>query len=104
MGMTKNPPDSGTVRDAASGEASASALRRLMGVVMLGALMMQLDLTMTSIATKTLVREFHSTLSTMQWVTTGYGLAMAATIPLAGCGLPPLVTRSARPLTPRFSQ
>src|SRR5580698_11381169 len=84
MGMTKNPPDSGTVRDAASGEASASALRRLMGVVMLGALMMQLDLTMTSIATKTLVREFHSTLSTMQWVTTGYGLAMAATIPLAG--------------------
>jgi EmrB/QacA subfamily drug resistance transporter len=52
--------------------------------VMLGALMMQLDLTMTSIATRTLVREFHSTLNTMQWVTTGYGLAMAATIPLAG--------------------
>jgi EmrB/QacA subfamily drug resistance transporter len=62
----------------------SGALRRLIGVVMLGALMMQLDLTMTSIATKTLVREFHTTLSTMQWVMTGYGLAMAATIPLAG--------------------
>ena len=84
MAITENPPDSGPVRDAAGGEASSGALRRLMGVVMLGALMMQLDLTMTSIATKTLVREFHSTLSTIQWVTTGYGLAMAATIPLAG--------------------
>jgi EmrB/QacA subfamily drug resistance transporter len=84
MATTTNLSDSGAVRDAASGEASAGALRRLMGVVMLGALMMQLDLTMTSIATKTLVREFHSTLSTIQWVTTGYGLAMAATIPLAG--------------------
>jgi EmrB/QacA subfamily drug resistance transporter len=87
MAMTKNPSDSGAVHDGAGAELSSSALRRLIGVVMLGALMMQLDLTMTSIATKTLVREFHSTLSTMQWVTTGYGLAMAATIPLAGWSL-----------------
>ena len=84
MAMTKNPPDSGITPGT---EMPASALRRLIGVVMLGALMMQLDLTMTSIATKTLVREFHTTLSTMQWVTTGYGLAMAATIPLAGWAL-----------------
>jgi EmrB/QacA subfamily drug resistance transporter len=80
MATTTNPAVSDT-------EAPTGSLRRLIGVVMLGALMMQLDLTMTSIATKTLVRDFHSTLSTIQWVTTGYGLAMAATIPLAGWAL-----------------
>jgi EmrB/QacA subfamily drug resistance transporter len=54
---------------------------------MLGALMMQLDLTMTNIAIPTLVSEFHSPLSTIQWVGTGYLLAMAMTIPLAGWAL-----------------
>lgn len=63
-----------------------SSLRRLMGVVMLGALMMQLDLTMTNIATRTLLREFHSALTTIQWVGTGYLLAMAATIPAGRVG------------------
>jgi EmrB/QacA subfamily drug resistance transporter len=64
-----------------------AALPKIIAVVMLGALMMQLDMTMTTIATRTLVRDFHSTLSTIQWVTTGYMLAMAGTIPLAGWAL-----------------
>src|SRR6266702_4389767 len=38
------------------------ALLQIIAVVMLGALMMQLDLTMTNIATRTLVRDFHSPL------------------------------------------
>src|SRR5215469_3125449 len=63
------------------------SLIKIISVVMLGALMMKLDMTMTTIATRTLVRDFHSTLSTIQWVTTGYMLAMAATIPLAGWAL-----------------
>jgi EmrB/QacA subfamily drug resistance transporter len=63
------------------------SLAKIISVVMLGALMMQLDMTMTTIATRTLVRDFHSTLATIQWVTTGYMLAMAATIPLAGWAL-----------------
>jgi EmrB/QacA subfamily drug resistance transporter len=87
MTTTTNPPGSNAATGVATAEMPSGPLRRLIGVVMLGALMMQLDLTMTSIATKTLVREFHSTLGTMQWVTTGYGLAMAATIPLAGWAL-----------------
>jgi EmrB/QacA subfamily drug resistance transporter len=62
-------------------------LLKLAGVIMLGALMMQLDITMTTIATNTLLREFHTTLSTIQWVGTGYLLAMATTIPLAGWAL-----------------
>jgi EmrB/QacA subfamily drug resistance transporter len=63
------------------------SLLKIIAVVMLGALMMQLDMTMTTIATRTLVRDFHSPLTTIQWVTTGYLLAMASTIPLAGWAL-----------------
>src|SRR5215467_14911082 len=71
------------------------SLVQIIAVVMLGALMMQLDMTMTTIATRTLVRDFHSTLSTIQWVTTGYMLAMAATIPLAGWALERFGARAA---------
>ncbi|MFC4911328.1 DHA2 family efflux MFS transporter permease subunit [Actinomadura gamaensis] len=63
------------------------ALLRLAGVIMLASLMMQLDMTMTGIATKTLLRRFDTTLSTVQWVTTGYMLAMAVVIPVAGWGM-----------------
>ena len=66
------------------GERLPQSLRRLIVVVVLGALMMQLDMTMTNIATKTLLVDFRSTLTTIQWVGTGYLLAMATTIPLAG--------------------
>ncbi|MBO3747846.1 DHA2 family efflux MFS transporter permease subunit [Streptosporangiaceae bacterium NEAU-GS5] len=59
-------------------------LMKLAGVVMLGALMMQLDGTMTTIALNTLLGEFHAPLTTIQWVTTGYLLAMALVIPLTG--------------------
>src|ERR1700722_10634181 len=60
------------------------SLVKIIAVVMLGALMMQLDMTMTTIATRALVRDFSSALTTIQWVTTGYLLAIAATIPLSG--------------------
>ena len=62
-------------------------LLKIAGVIMLGALMMQLDITMTSIATNTFLHDFHTTLSTIQWVGTGYLLAMATVIPLAGWAL-----------------
>src|SRR5215468_10039762 len=64
-------------------ERMSPALLKLAGVVVLGALVMQLDATMTTIATSTLLDEFRVPLSTLQWVGTGYLLAMAAVIPLA---------------------
>jgi EmrB/QacA subfamily drug resistance transporter len=72
-----------------------SSLVPIIAVVMLGALMMQLDMTMTNIATRTLVRDFQSPLTTIQWVSTGYLLAMAATIPLAGWALDRFGARTA---------
>jgi len=73
--------------DSSTAARAAPSLLKIIAVVMLGALMMQLDMTMTTIATKTLVGDFHSTLAAIQWVTTGYLLAMASTIPLAGWAL-----------------
>lgn len=67
-----------------TGRLLSPSLVKVITVVMLGGLMMQLDMTMTTIATKTLVAGFGSSLNTIQWVTTGYLLAMASTIPLAG--------------------
>ncbi|MFJ4653726.1 MDR family MFS transporter [Nocardia sp. NPDC088792] len=59
-------------------------LLQLALVVLLGAVMMQLDATMTNIATNTLLRQFDTTLNTIQWVGTGYLLATAMVIPLSG--------------------
>jgi EmrB/QacA subfamily drug resistance transporter len=53
-------------------------------VVVLGAIMSILDTTIVNIAIDHLSVEFHTTLSTIQWVTTGYMLALATVIPLTG--------------------
>ncbi|MFI7587524.1 DHA2 family efflux MFS transporter permease subunit [Spongisporangium articulatum] len=53
------------------------------GVVVLGAIMSILDVTVVNVAIKTLSQEFSSPLSTIQWVATGYTLALATVIPLS---------------------
>jgi EmrB/QacA subfamily drug resistance transporter len=59
-------------------------LRRLAVVVVLGAIMTVLDTTIVTVAINTLGRDFHTSLSTIQWVLTAYTLALAMTIPLTG--------------------
>src|SRR5919202_90140 len=56
------------------------------GVVVLGAVMSILDTTVVNVAINTLSRDFHTSLSTIQWITTGYTLALATVIPLTGWG------------------
>src|ERR1700754_91772 len=60
------------------------ALLRLASVVVLGTIMSILDTTIVNVAIDTLGRELHSSLSTIQWVATGYLLALATVIPLSG--------------------
>jgi EmrB/QacA subfamily drug resistance transporter len=60
------------------------ALVRLSLVVILGAIMSILDTTIVNVAIDTLAHEFHSPLSTIQWVSTGYLLALSIVIPLSG--------------------
>ena len=54
------------------------------GVVVLGAIMSILDATIVNVAIPTLGRDFHTSVSTIQWVLTGYLLAFASVIPLTG--------------------
>ena len=53
-------------------------------MVVLGTIMSILDTTIVAVALPTLARDFHAPLSTIQWVTTGYLLALAMVIPLTG--------------------
>jgi EmrB/QacA subfamily drug resistance transporter len=53
-------------------------------VVVLGAIMSILDTTVVNVAINTLARDFHAPLHTIQWVATGYTLALATVIPLTG--------------------
>jgi EmrB/QacA subfamily drug resistance transporter len=60
------------------------ALMMVAWVVVLGAIMSILDVTVVNVAINTLARDFHTTLPTIQWVSTGYTLALATVIPLTG--------------------
>jgi EmrB/QacA subfamily drug resistance transporter len=54
------------------------------GVVMLGAIMSILDTTVVNVAIDHLAVAFHASLTTIQWVVTGYTLALATVIPVSG--------------------
>ncbi|HWD73690.1 MAG TPA: DHA2 family efflux MFS transporter permease subunit [Solirubrobacteraceae bacterium] len=60
------------------------ALLIVASVVVLGAVMSILDTTVVNVAINTLASKFHTTLPTIQWVATGYTLALATVIPLSG--------------------
>src|ERR1700731_1374175 len=60
------------------------ALVRAAVVVVLGTIMAILDTTSVAVALHTLSIDFGSTVSTIQWVTTGYLLSLAIVIPLSG--------------------
>src|SRR3954468_1616812 len=53
-------------------------------VVVLGAIMSILDVTVVNVAINTLARDFDTPLSTIQWVASGCALALATVIPLTG--------------------
>ena len=53
-------------------------------VVVLGTIMAILDTTIVAVALDTLAKDFHTSISTIQWVTTGYLLALAVVIPVTG--------------------
>ena len=54
------------------------------GVVVLGAIMSILDITVVSVALETFQNEFNATSAQVAWTMTGYTLALASVIPLTG--------------------
>src|SRR6478735_5180876 len=59
-------------------------LWRLASVVVLGTIMSILDTTIVNVALETLGRDLDASLTSIQWVSTGYLLALATVIPLTG--------------------
>src|ERR687889_2756081 len=70
--------------ESSSDEGLDKGVLAVAGVVVLGAVMSILDVTVVNVAINTLAREFDSDLATIQWVATGYMLALATVIPLTG--------------------
>jgi EmrB/QacA subfamily drug resistance transporter len=57
---------------------------RIAAVVVLGTIMSVLDTTIVNVALDTLGRDLHASVDQIQWVVTGYLLALAAVIPVSG--------------------
>ena len=81
------------------------AVLKVAGVVVLGAIMSILDITVVSVALETFQREFDATAAEVAWTMTGYTLALASVIPLTDPhGLRVALVQSehanARPFTP----
>jgi EmrB/QacA subfamily drug resistance transporter len=55
---------------------------RIVWVAILGSLLAQLDATIVNVSLSSLAGELHSSLSVIQWVTSGYLLALALALPL----------------------
>jgi EmrB/QacA subfamily drug resistance transporter len=61
-------------------------LLTIASVVVLGAIMSILDVTVVNVAISHLTQDFATDLETIQWVVTGYTLALATVIPISGWG------------------
>ncbi|MGH2346998.1 MAG: DHA2 family efflux MFS transporter permease subunit, partial [Chloroflexota bacterium] len=71
----------------AQAEPAPFTMRSIMAplvAIIIGVFMVVLDSTAVNVAIPSLVNTFHNPLSTLQWTVTGYTLAQAAVIPLAG--------------------
>ena len=59
-------------------------LWRISSVAVLGSFLAQMDATVVNVSLSSLALELHATVSSIQWVTSGYLLALALTLPLSG--------------------
>jgi EmrB/QacA subfamily drug resistance transporter len=72
------------VSSGSGGSKIDAALWRVAIVVILGSMMTTLDATIVNVALESLSRDLKSSLDSIQWVVTGYLLALAAVIPVSG--------------------
>src|SRR3954454_13659993 len=73
-----------TNQAAAPPEKLDAAVFKIAGVVVLGAVMPVLDITVVRVALATFQQEFNATYAQVAWTLTGYTLALATVIPLSG--------------------
>jgi EmrB/QacA subfamily drug resistance transporter len=80
------PPPSTAAAPAAS-QKMDPALVKLIVVLLLGAIPALLDTTIVNVAIDTIGRDLHTTVSSIQWVITGYLLSFGMVIPFSGWAL-----------------
>ncbi|MGB2571256.1 DHA2 family efflux MFS transporter permease subunit [Micromonospora citrea] len=73
-----------TQQSIATSDKLDGAVLKVAGVVVLGAIMSILDVTVVSVALPTFQREFDATYAEVAWTMTAYTLALATVIPLSG--------------------
>jgi Major Facilitator Superfamily len=61
-----------------------SGIRKIVAVAAIGSFMAQIDATVVNVSLASLGADLHVSLSTIQWVTSGYLLALALMLPLNG--------------------
>lgn len=64
------------------GPAHEASLWKIVAIAMLGSLLAQLDATIVNVSISPIASHFHAPLSSIQWVTSGYLLALAFALPL----------------------
>jgi EmrB/QacA subfamily drug resistance transporter len=86
--ITARAHDNSNDRSTPGGRAEADRLGpgiwKIIAVTVAGAFMAQLSTTMVNVSLSSLGTELHASLSTIQWVTSGYLLALALILPLNG--------------------
>lgn len=60
------------------------AVWRMIAAVLVGSLAALFDTTIVAVGLHTLAADLHASVATIQWVTTGYLLALAVTVPITG--------------------
>ena len=83
-GNGRHPATAEASRTVSGSEPLDRALLAISAVVVLGSIMSILDTTIVNIAINHLSTDFKAPLPTIQWVSTGYLLALATVIPLTG--------------------
>ncbi|MFC6323903.1 DHA2 family efflux MFS transporter permease subunit [Companilactobacillus baiquanensis] len=63
---------------------SRSSIIKTAIILVLGALAPMLDTTMTNVAINTIMKDLHSSVNLVQWITTSYILALGIVVPIAG--------------------
>jgi len=81
---TGDPQQSAPAVPSPGGQRFTPGLKRVMAVVILGAVMGFLDSTIVNVALRTLSVDLHAPIVTIQWVVTAYLLALAAVVPVTG--------------------
>jgi len=81
---TPTPPSTGPTSTASDDQGLDRGVLLVAGVVVLGAIMSILDITVVSVAQPTFQRDFDATPAETAWTMTGYTLALATVIPLSG--------------------